>query len=114
MDTLIVIELVPQVGKLARRNVKRKRDSGLELEVNVKRTFRQRHFPEHADTFPDTLWFDYDGKTCVMWDPWMEGSFKATGSVLGNRKILIPKVLINMIQEFTHVEDQEIDGLHDI
>ena len=88
----------------ARRNVKRKRDSRLELEVNVKRTQRCRQ-KEHDDTI--SVWYKSDGKICYIWDPWMMDSKKTTCSVLWKR--LIPTVLINMIQEFTHDSDQEID-----
>ena len=42
-----------------------------------------------------------------IWDPWMMDSFKTTSSVLGKRSI--PADLINMIQDFTHFEDQHID-----
>ena len=81
----------------ARRNVKRKRDSRLELEVNVKRTQRCRQ-KEHDDNIH--VWYKSDGKICYIWDPWMMDSKKTTCSVLWKR--LIPTVLINMIQEFTH------------
>ena len=79
----------------ARRNVKRKRDS--RLDPAHKRTQRCRH-KEHDDTIP--VWYKSDGKICYIWDPWMMDSKKTTGSVLWKR--LIPTVLINMIQEFTH------------
>ena len=42
-----------------------------------------------------------------IWDPWMMDGFKTTSSVLSKRSI--PADLINMIQEFTHIEDQHID-----
>ena len=42
----------------------------------------------------------------------MMDSKKTTSSVLWKR--LIPTVLINMIQEFTHVTDQEIDEMKNI
>ena len=62
------------------------------------------------DTFPGTQYYEWDGKMYVMWDPWMEDSFKTTCSVLWKR--LIPTVLINMIQEFTHIKDQEINEMN--
>ena len=86
----------------ARRNVKRKRDS--RLDPAHKRTQRFRQI-----AYDDTIhiWYKSDGKICYIWDPWMTDSKKTTCSVLWKR--LIPTVLINMIQEFTHDSDPEID-----